>query len=291
MLVLGVTPMADAMQRGVVLEQLSLNVDLARKIIVGFIRDELGKMGFTRGVLGLSGGMDSSLVAFLAAEALGPQNVLGVMMPYRTSDPQSEGDARKVIAALGIAAKKIEITPMAEPLLQMIAHDASRRRGNIMARMRMICLYDQSEEWRGLVLGTSNKTETLLGYTTIFGDNAAAVHPIADLYKRQVRQLAQSLGAPQSIIEKAPSADLWAGQTDEGELGFTYDEADQILYLLVDLRYSPEDVVRSGFDPALVKRVVRLIQQNQFKRVPPPICKISARTVGVDFLYLRDWGT
>lgn len=273
------------------LARLQLNTDLARRLIVGFLRDELGKIGFTRGVLGLSGGIDSSLVAFLAAEALGRENVLAVMMPYRTSNPESEGDARKVIAALGIPWKKIDITPMAEPLLAQVPADASRRRGNIMARTRMICLYDQSEEWKGLVLGTSNKTETLLGYTTIFGDNAAAVHPIADLYKCQIRQLARAVGVPDSVINKAPSADLWAGQTDEGELGFTYDEADQVLYLLVDLRYTAEEVVARGFDAAVVRRVVRLIRQNQFKRVPPPICKISTRTVGVDFLYLRDWGT
>ncbi len=272
------------------LARLALNTGLARRLIVGFIRDELGKMGFTRGVIGLSGGIDSSLVAFLAAEALGRENVLAVMMPYRTSNPESEGDARRVIAALGIPHKKIEITPMVDPLLAQIPVEAARRRGNIMARMRMICLYDQSEEWRGLVVGTSNKTETLLGYTTVFGDNAAAVHPIADLYKCQVRQLAQALGVPDEIITKAPSADLWAGQTDEGELGFTYDQADQILYLLVDLRYTPEEVAAQGFAEAVVRRVVRLIRQNQFKRVPPPICKISTRTVGVDFLYLRDWG-
>jgi NAD+ synthase len=273
------------------LARLELNADLARRLIVGFLRDELGKIGFTRGVLGLSGGIDSALVAFLAAEALGRENVLAVMMPYRTSNPESEGDARKVIAALGIPSKKIDISPMADPLLAQVPADASRRRGNIMARTRMICLYDQSEEWKGLVLGTSNKTETLLGYTTIFGDNAAAVHPIADLYKCQIRQLARAVGVPDSVLTKAPSADLWAGQTDEGELGFTYDEADQVLYLLVDLRYSAEEVVARGFDAAVVRRVVRLIRQNQFKRVPPPICKISTRTVGVDFLYLRDWGT
>lgn len=273
------------------LKRLALNTDLARRIIVGFLHNELGRMGFKRGVIGLSGGIDSSLVAFLAAEALGRENILGVMMPYKTSSPDSEGDALKVVAALGLPHKKIEITPMADPLLAQVPPEAARRRGNVMARMRMICLYDQSEDWRGLVIGTSNKTETLLGYTTVFGDNAAAVHPIADLYKCQVRQLARALGVPEGIVAKAPSADLWAGQTDEGELGFTYDEADQILYLLVDLQYSPAEVATRGFDPAVVRRVVRLIQQNQFKRVPPPICKISTRTVGVDFLYLRDWGT
>jgi NAD+ synthase len=273
-----------------ILSQLALNANLARRMIVGFLRDELGKMGFTRGVVGLSGGIDSSLVACLAVEALGRDSVLGVMLPYRSSNPQSEGDARRVIEMLGIPHRKIEITPMVEPLLADIPTDAARRRGNIMARMRMICLYDQSEEWQGLVIGTGNKTENLLGYTTVFGDNAAAVHPIADLYKCQVRQLAQAVGVPQCIIDKPPSADLWAGQTDEGELGFSYDEADQILYLLVDLRYTPEEVVAQGFETAVVRQVVRLIRRNQFKRVPPPICKISTRTVGIDFLYLRDWG-
>ncbi len=273
-----------------ILSQLDINTDLARRVIVGFIRDALGKAGFSRAVIGLSGGLDSSVVAYLTAEALGPANVLAVMMPYRTSNPESEGDARKVIAALGLPHKKIDITAMADPLLEQLPKDAARRRGNIMARLRMICLYDQSEEWRALVVGTSNKTEMLLGYTTIFGDSAAAVQPIGDLYKRQVRQLARALGVPESVLAKAPSADLWAGQTDEGELGFTYDTADQILYLLVDRRYSAEDVAASGFDPDVVRRVLRLIRQNQFKRVPPPICKLSTRTVGVDFLYLRDWG-
>lgn len=272
------------------LSELGLNTNLARRIIVGFICDELGKMGFRRGVIGLSGGVDSSLVAFLAAEALGRENLLGLLLPYRTSDPQSEADARRVIEVLGIPHKKIEITPMVEPLLAQIPPEATRRRGNVMARMRMICLYDQSEEWRGLVIGTSNKTENLLGYTTIYGDNAAAIHPISDLYKCQVRQLARAVGVPERIIAKAPSADLWQGQTDEGELGFTYDEADQILHLLVDLRYTPEEAVAAGCNAAVVRRVVHLVRQNQFKRVPPPICKISTRTVGVDFLYLRDWG-
>lgn len=273
-----------------ILPHLDINTDLACRLIAGFIRDALGKAGFQRAVLGLSGGLDSSVVAYLAAEALGAANVLAVMMPYRTSNPDSAEDAHKVIAALGLPHKRIEITAMADPLLEHVPENAARRRGNIMARLRMICLYDQSEEWRGLVVGTSNKTESLLGYTTIFGDSAAAVQPIADLYKRQVRQLARALGVPQSIMDKAPSADLWAGQTDEGELGFTYDQADQILYLLVDRRYTAEEVTACGFDAELVRRILRLMRLNQFKRVPPPICKVGPRTIGVDFLYARDWG-
>jgi NAD+ synthase len=159
-----------------------------------------------------------------------------------------------------------------------------------MARARMIVLYDQSEEFRALVIGTSNKTEALLGYTTQFGDNAAAIQPIADLYKCQVRQLARAVGVPEDIIAKAPSADLWEGQTDEGELGFTYDAADAILYRLVDERRRVEDVIAEGFDARVVQRIVETMARNQFKRVTPLVAKVSMRTVGVDFLYDRDWG-
>lgn len=272
------------------LQALELNTTLARKMIVDFIRVELTRAGFSRGVIGLSGGIDSSLVAFLAAEALGKENVLGVLMPYRTSNPSSRADAETVARPLGIATRVIDITPMVEPYLAQYAKD-ERRRGNVLSRERMIVLYDQSEEFRALVIGTSNKTEALLGYTTQFGDNAAAIQPIADLYKCQVRQLARAVGVPQHIIDKAPSADLWQGQTDEGELGFTYDQADAILYRLVDERRQIEDVVAMGFEERLVRRIVELMARNHFKRVPPPVAKLSARTLGVDFLYNRDWNT
>jgi NAD+ synthase len=264
------------------LKPLELNPALARRMIVDFIRVELTRVGFARGILGLSGGVDSSLVAVLAAEALGAENVLGMILPYRTSNPDSRADAELVARQIGIATRVIEITPMVEPYLTQLGDDA-RRRGNVMARARMIVLYDQSEAARALVLGTSNKTETLLGYTTLFGDNAAAVQPIADLYKCQVRQLARVVGVPERIIAKAPSADLWQGQTDEGELGFTYDDADAILCHLVDERRRVEDVIAEGFDGRVVQRIVELMRRNHFKRVPPPVAKISARTVGMDF--------
>jgi NAD+ synthase len=272
------------------LQPLELNIDLARKMVVDFIRAEITRAGFTRGILGLSGGIDSSLVACLAAQALGAENIMGVLMPYRTSNPASRADAELVAQQLGIATRVIEITPMVEPYLAQIGKD-ERRRGNVMARERMMVVYDQSEEFRALVIGTSNKTESLLGYTTLFGDNAAAIQPIADLYKCQVRQLARAIGVPQKIIDKAPSADLWQGQTDEGELGFTYDQADAILYRLVDQRKRIDEVIAEGFAPRDVQGIVELIRRNQFKRVPPPIAKISGRTIGIDFLYNRDWGT
>ncbi len=269
---------------------LQINTDLARKMIVDFIRREITRVGFSRGVIGLSGGIDSSLAAFLAVDALGADNVLGVLMPYRTSDPTSRADAERVTQQLGIATRVIEITPMVEPYLAQFTDGDARRRGNVMARARMIVLYDQSEEFHGLVIGTSNKTEALLGYTTQFGDNAAAIQPIADLYKVQVRQLARVVGVPQNVIDKAPSADLWQGQTDEGELGFTYDQADAILYRLVDARRRVADVIAEGFDARVVERIVELVARNQFKRVTPPVAKVSTRTIGIDFLYNRDWG-
>ena len=272
------------------LKSLEINTDLARAMIVDFIRREITRAGFAHSIVGLSGGIDSSLAAFLAVEALGAPNVLGMIMPYRTSNPASRADAESVAKHLGIATRVVEITPMVEPYLTRFADNDVRRRGNVMARVRMIVLYDQSEEFHALVIGTSNKTEALLGYTTQFGDNAAAIQPIADLYKAQVRQLARVVGVPANIIAKTPSADLWQGQTDEGELGFTYDQADAILYRLVDERRRAEDLIAEGFDARVVRRIVESMARNQFKRVPPPVAKVSTRTIGIDFLYNRDWG-
>lgn len=279
---------------------LKINTDLARKIIVDFIRTEVTRVGYAHAVIALSGGVDSSLVACLTVEALGRENVLGVLMPYRTSNPTSHTDAEQIASQLGIQTRLIEITPMVDPYLEkhigdsehtaQPSADRERRRGNVMARMRMIVIYDQSEDFRALVIGTSNKTEALLGYTTQFGDNAAALQPIADLYKAQVWQLAQAVGVPENIIDKPPSADLWQGQTDEGELGFTYDQADAILYHLIDERRRVEDVIALGFDERVVRRIVEFVRRNQFKRVTPIVAKISPRTIGIDFLYNRDWG-
>jgi NAD+ synthase len=270
---------------------LTINTDLAQKILTGFIRTEITRAGFSRGVLGLSGGLDSSLSCFLAAQALGPENVLAVRMPYQTSSPDSLAHAQKVIDLLGVQSLTVPITGMVDPLFARFPDADEMRRGNAMARARMIVLYDQSEAFDALVVGTGNKTEILLGYTTVYGDSANALNPIGDLYKTQVRQLSRDLGVPQEIIAKPPSADLWVGQTDEGELGFTYEEVDRLLYLLVDQRYSPEDCVEAGFPEPFVQTVVRMVRRNHFKRVLPPIAKLSNRTVGYDFLYLRDWGT
>lgn len=270
---------------------LSINTDLAREILTGFIKSEVTRVGMTRAIVGLSGGLDSALSCALAVDALGAENVLAVRMPYKASSKDSLDHAKLLIDQLGIPNKTIEITDMVEPLFKLDPEISNMRKGNIMARERMIVLFDQSEVFKGLVIGTSNKTEILLGYSTIYGDSASAMNPIGDLYKTQVRQLSRAMNIPAPIIDKAPSADLWADQTDEKELGFTYEDVDKLLYLLVDQRYSPQEAVEAGFAESFVKTVTTRIRRNQFKRMQPPIAKVSNRTIGYDFLYLRDWGT
>ena len=272
------------------LDRLAINTDLVRPVLVNFLREEICKVGYQRAVVGLSGGIDSAVSLALAAEALGPRNVLAVIMPYRTSSAASEGDARAVAAQFGVAIRKIEISAMVEPLLAVNPQLSNVRRGNVMARMRMIVLYDQSEEFKALVVGTSNKTELLLGYGTLYGDMASALNPVGDLYKTQLRQLARAIGIPRPVMEKPPTADLWVGQTDEAELGVTYEVADQVLFMLVDERCPERDVIAAGFDPAIVRALNLRIRNNQFKRSLPIIAKISGRSIGTDFLYLRDWG-
>jgi len=263
----------------------------AVEVIVGFIRSQLAQTGFERVVLGLSGGVDSSTVAYLCARAIGPQNVLAVRMPYRTSSPASEADALRVVEALGCRTERVEITPMVEPLLALIGDDDEPallvRRGNVMARQRMIVLYDRSATFEGLVAGTSNKTEILLGYTTLWGDMASAILPIGDLYKSQLRAVATELGVPGEIITKAPSADLWPGQTDEEELGWTYGDLDRALYALVDRRWARERCVAAGLDARLVEYVATRVARMEFKRQMPPVAKVSLRTPGIDHLYPR----
>ena len=269
---------------------LNINTDLARTVLKTFLRDEIRKIGIEHAVLGLSGGIDSALSCYLAAQAIGAHNVYAVRMPYKSSSQDSLDHAQLVIDALGIHSETVDITGMADALIEHSPDISNLRKGNIMARARMIVLYDRSAAYRALVIGTSNKTELLLGYGTLFGDMASAVNPLGDLYKTQIRQLAQALGVPQPIIDKPPSADLWTGQTDEAEMSLTYAEVDKLLFLLVDERYSPEEAIEAGFDRLFVDRVMRMIKTSHFKRRPPIIAKLSRRTVGIDFNYLRDWG-
>ena len=277
--------------------ELAIDTGIARKVIAEFIRGQLRQAGFERAVLGLSGGIDSALVAYLVAEAIGADRLLCVMMPYRTSSPESRGDAETVVAALGCAAELVDISPMvdgyfgADGVAGAGGRDALEaaplRRGNFMARMRMATLYDRSVTWRGLVVGTGNKTESLIGYTTLFGDSACAFNPIGDLYKSQVRQLSAAIGVPEAVIRKAPSADLWPGQTDETEAGFSYPVLDRLLFWRVDRRRSVDEVVAKGFDRAMVDRVDRMVAGAEFKRQVPPIAKLGPRTAGIDYLYPR----
>jgi NAD+ synthase len=266
------------------------NTALLRKILVAFVRDEVRKVGLERVVVGLSGGVDSSLSAFLAAEALGAENVLGIRMPYRTSSPDSLQDASAVVAALRLPSLTVDITKQVDAYFESFPDAGDRRRGNKMARERMTILYDHSARWSALVLGTSNKTELLLGYGTLHGDMASAVNPIGDLYKTQVWALAAAVGVPTSVVHKKPSADLFRGQTDESDLGFTYREVDELLYLMVDERYSTAELEAAGFALPFIKRVSDMVRNSQFKRRLPIIAKVSQRTIDRDFRYARDWG-
>ena len=263
----------------------------AVEVITGFIRSQAEQTGFSRLVVGLSGGVDSATVAFLAARAIGADNVLAVRMPYRSSSPDAETDALRVVTALVCRTERVEISPMVDPMLALIDgadEEALRvRRGNVMARQRMIVLYDRSAAFDALVAGTGNKTEALLGYGTVHGDMAAAIAPIGDLYKSQLRAVAGLLGVPPEILGKPPSADLWPGQTDEGELGASYDDLDRILFALVDRRWSARRCAAAGLDPRLVGWVAERVARNEFKRQVPPVAKLSLRTPGVDHLYPR----
>jgi NAD+ synthase len=277
--------------------ELAIDTDVARRVIAGFIRGQLEQAGFERAVLGLSGGIDSALVAYLVAEAIGAERLLTVLMPYRTSSPASRADAETVVTDLGCASELVEISAMVDgyfgsgteagPSGPEGLNASALRRGNFAARMRMAVLYDRSVTWGGLVVGTGNKTESLIGYTTLFGDAACAFNPIGDLYKSQVRQLAVAIGVPDAIVRKAPSADLWPGQTDEDEGGFSYPLLDRLLFWRIDKRRSIEEMVGLGFDETLVEQVDRLVAGAEFKRQVPPIAKLGPRTAGVDYLYPR----
>lgn len=268
----------------------NLNAELTATILVRFLREEAGKFGFTRAVLGLSGGIDSAVSAALAARAFGPANVLAVLMPYRTSNPSSRAHAELVAKQLGVRTELCDLSPSADALFADIAEAERLRRGNILARLRMVVLYDRSAREQALVVGTSNKSEILLGYSTQFGDAASAINPLGDLFKTQVFELAAYLGIPEEILTKAPSADLWEGQSDEAEMGFSYAEVDRLLYAWVERRYAAEKLVAAGFDATFVERVLRRVRRNQFKRRMPLQAKLGNRTVGVDFRYVRDWG-
>ncbi len=269
---------------------LNLNPEMVRELLVRFIKDETSNAGFEKGVIGISGGVDSSLSAFLAAASLGKKNTLGVILPYKTSSKESVKDAEEVARHLGIKCETVDITDMVDGYAKSHHITDKLRLGNIMARSRMIVLYDISARERALVIGTSNKTELLIGYGTQHGDMACAINPLGDLYKTQIWQLAEFVGVPKRIIQKKPTADLWPGQTDEHEIGLTYSELDSLLYRMVDERATHDELIKEGFKGETVSKIAALVRKNQFKRRPPLIAKISHRTINVDFRYVRDWG-
>ena len=278
------------MEKGAFMPRLTMNTSLVRTMLVQFIREEVHKVGFSKGIVGVSGGVDSSLVACLTAEALGPQNVIAVNLPYRLSDPESHAHSKAVAERLNVNFLVVELTPMIDAYFEKFPEADEIRRGNKLSRERMSILFDMSAAYSGLVIGTSNKTELLLGYGTLYGDMASAINPIGDLYKTQIWQLAESVGVPKPIIEKAPSADLWVGQTDEAELGYSYTQIDQLLYHMIDLRLTEEELMHMGFDPTFIQAIRAKVQKSHFKRRLPVIAKVSDRTIDRDFRYARDWG-
>lgn len=266
-----------------------INTSFVEKILISFIKQELSKFDYRKGILGLSGGVDSSVCAFLAAKALKPKNVIALILSYGKSSNEDIKDAQETVQLLGIQSKIIDISPMVDAYFLRYPTNNRILKGNKMARERMSILYDFSAREKALILGTSNKTELLLGYGTIHGDMACGLNPLGDLYKTQIRQLALHLGIPEKIQKKTPTAGLWTGQTDEDELGLTYEIIDKILFQLVDMRKSKKDVIASGFKKKEVEKIINLIKNSEFKRKLPPIPKISNRTIGHDFLFPYDW--
>jgi len=272
-------------------KELRINPELVVEILTRFIRREIQRAGFQRAVVGLSGGIDSSVVCYLAARGLEPQNVLAVTMPYKTSSEATRRDSQTVIDRLGVRCLNVPISDQIDAYFARFPGASHLRVANKCARERMTVLYDQSASFEGLVLGTSNKSELLLGYSTQFGDLASAINPVGDLYKTQLIRLAECLGVPEEIRRKPPTGDLWVGQTDEGELGFRYADVDRLLVLMVDRRWRRSELLSAGFDAAFIDRVATMIRRNHYKRRMPVIAKLSQRTMDRDFRYARDWGT
>jgi len=270
----------------------NLNIDtkFVSKVLQKFLKEETTKCGFEKVILGLSGGIDSTVVAYLCALAFPPKDVTTLIMPYRTSNPENINHAEQVAKTLKINYDICDISPMVDEFYKDDPEADMLRRGNRMARERMCFLYDYSSKQKSLVIGTSNKTELLLGYGTIFGDLASAINPIGDLYKSQIWELAEYLGVPKEIIKKPPSADLWVGQTDEEEIGYSYAKIDELLHYMIDQRYSNDMLLDQGFSKKMITKIQRMIQSSQFKRRPPVIAKLSNRTINQDFRYCRDWG-
>jgi NAD+ synthetase len=273
-------------------DPLAIDCDLARRWLVSFLKDEVvRRRGFTKGIVGLSGGVDSSLTAFLAVEALGKENVIGVRMPYKTSSPESLQHAQLVIDQLGIQSLTIDITAAVDGYLSQVEQNGAAdptRRGNVMARERMIVLFDLSAKHKALPIGTSNKSERLLGYFTWHADDTPPVNPLGDLFKTQVRALARHVGVPEVILRKPPTPDLVPGQTTEGDYGISYDKVDRILYYLIR-GIRPEDIVARGFTGEEVDKVERRLDSTHWKRRLPTVAVMSQTAIGEFYLRPVDY--
>ena len=265
---------------------MSKRFELVKQYLVNFLKEETFKTGLRGGVLGLSGGIDSAVVAVLAKEAFG-ENLLSIMMPSNYSSQSSLDDAQELCDKFHLRVEKEEITSLLEAY-ENNTNSTNLRKGNFSARMRMAILFDISARENALVLGTSNKSELLLGYGTLYGDLASAINPIGDMYKSEIFEFARFLEIPDSIINKPPSADLWEGQSDEEDLGYTYAQIDALLKEYVENRLSRQELLEKGFEKEMIDMALQKIYRNQFKRRPPLIAKLTSRTIGHDFLYPRD---
>jgi NAD+ synthase len=268
---------------------LKIDCQMVEKILVAFIADSVRKNGFQNAIVGVSGGLDSAVVLALCKKALGSRHTFALLLPYRVSTPDSQRHGEMVCARLRIPYETIDITPAVDAYFDRCPTANKLQIGNKCARERMSVLYDFSVRRRALVAGTSNKSELLIGYSTQFGDSAAAFLPIGDLYKTQVFELGRHLRIPEEIIAKKPSADLWPGQTDEKEIGIAYSDLDIILHLIIDMRWDEGEIVERGYSLPLIRRIKAMIVNSQFKRTMPPVAKLHPRTIGIDFRYLRDW--
>ncbi|MBP6908864.1 MAG: NAD+ synthase [Candidatus Saccharicenans sp.] len=269
---------------------MKINCPLVTKVLINFIKEESQKAGFERNIIGLSGGLDSTVCAYLAVKAVGSVNVFGLILPYKDYDQEGVSLAKEVSQILGIKFETIDISPQIDAYFSGHPTDNPVLKGNKMARERMSILYDYSARLKAMILGTSNKTELLIGYGTIHGDMACGINPMGDLYKTQLRELGQYLKVPEQILRRKPTAGLWPDQTDEGEIGLSYEELDSVLFKLVDERLTADEVIKAGLEEKKVRRVAELIRKAEYKRKMPPIAKLSERTIGHDFLYPYDWG-
>jgi NAD+ synthase len=258
---------------------MNVNTNLLKEHLIDFIRKEVRKSPFGKAVIGISGGIDSAVVAYLATEALGRENVIGIFMPYKTMSEQSREDASAVIEDLGIPSVEVDISPMVDSFKALVDDTDKRRLGSKMVRERMSILYYYADKYKAVVLGTSNKSEDLLGYFTNHGDAAWDICPISGLYKTQVIKLGQELGVPSRVVKKKSTADFWAGQTDEEEFGFTYSEADTVLYY-TEKGHSKEDLMDMGIDEQVIKKVLKKVDDTAYKRVPPSVPELPPEVLG-----------